>query len=489
MSTATGVYPGRTPVSVARERRRRFVVKAVFFIFILSLIEGPLRKWFLPGLASPLTIMRDPFVIALYAYCLAHGLMLRRGIAELWLGFAAITSIVGFAQYAAQDLPVYGWMLGVRTYWLYMPLAFVVAKTFTREDIHSFLKLCLWIAIPYAFLVAAQYNAPPNAFINLGVGADESGAVGLGDGILRPFGLFTYTGPNVQFTAFMIAAFIAFYVGDVPMRRRGLFLLASGAAVGAMSVLTGSRLIYFLAAGILFITLFGMTVARPSGRTLRRALGVIGFTLLAAALFLFAFPDMLAAMIERFERAAQSEGGIWNRIYYSGFTWLDALSDASYFGYAIGAGAPGVARMLDLPALFLGEADTQRNVRELGVFLGGVLLLLRWGTAAWVLSLAFRLALRKSILALPFAGFLSVPLTLGQLTNSPINAFLPWLSLGLIIALRNDLQREQVTRSTQHSADLLGESIPPHRYPVPRRRRSRGLRPASRARVGAGRGV
>ncbi|MDR9395516.1 MAG: hypothetical protein RI571_14575 [Roseovarius sp.] len=453
MSMATAIYPGPTPASAEREARRRFVVKAVFFIFILSLVEGPLRKWFLPGLATPLTILRDPFVIALYAYCLAHGLMLRRGIAKLWLGFAIITSIVGLAQYAAQGLPAYGWMLGVRTYWLYMPLAFVVAKTFTREDIHRFLRLCLWIAIPYAFLVAAQYNAPPYVFINLGVGADESGAVGVGDGILRPFGLFTYTGPNVQFTAFMIAVFIAFYVGDVQMRRRGLFLVASGAAVGAMSVLTGSRLIYLLAAGIFAITLLGMTTARPSGRTLRRALGIISLPMFAAALLLFAFPDMLDAMIDRFNRAARSEGGIYDRIYYSGFTWLDALFDASVFGYAIGAGAPGVARMLDLPALFLGEADTQRNVRELGVLLGGSFLLLRWGTTAWVLFLAFRLAVHKSIWALPLAGYVTVPLTLGQITHSPINAFLPWLSIGLIIALRNDLYRDKLVRRIPHASN------------------------------------
>jgi len=161
-----------------REAKRRFVVRAVFFIFLLSLIEGPLRKWFLPGLAGPLTLLRDPFVIALYAYCLVNGMMRTRGIAGVWLMFAFFTSAIGLFQYLAAGLPAWGWMLGVRTYWLYLPLAFVVAKTFRREDIHLFLKLCLWISIPYAFLVAAQYNAPPNAFINLGVGADEGGAVG-----------------------------------------------------------------------------------------------------------------------------------------------------------------------------------------------------------------------------------------------------------------------------------------------------------------------
>ena len=436
MSTATGVYPGRTPVSVARERRRRFVVKAVFFIFILSLVEGPLRKWFLPGLAGPLTLLRDPFVLLLYAYCLNYGLMRTRGLAQIWLGFAVVTSLIGIVQYSTAGLPLWGWMLGVRTYWLYMPLAFVVAKTFTPEDIHSFLKLCLWIAIPYAFLVAAQYNAPPNAFINLGVGADESGAVGLGDGILRPFGLFTYTAPNVQFTAFMIAVFTAFYVCDVPMRRRGLFLLASGAAVGAMSVLTGSRSIYFLAAMILGLTLFGMVAVRPSGRTLRRALGVIGFALLAAVLFVVVFPDMLEAMANRFERAARSEGSIWNRAFGGLIAWIEPLFTAPVFGMGIGAGAPGVARMLNLPALIYGESDLQRNVNELGILLGIAMLVLRFGTAVWILWSALKAALRGTRAALPLAGFAFFPFLMGQITHSPLSSFIVWLALGFILSLR-----------------------------------------------------
>ena len=436
MSIATFHAAGLTPASVKQETRRRFVVKAVFFLFVLSLVEGPLRKWFLPGLSGPLTLLRDPFVIGLYAYCFAHGLILRRGLAQLWLGFAALTSLIGFAQYGAQGLPMWGWLLGVRIYWLYMPLAFVVAKTFTRDDIHRFLKLCLWIAIPYAFLVAAQYNAPPSALINLGVGADEAGAVGVGDGILRPFGLFTYTGPNVQFTAFMIAVFVAFYVADVPMQRRGLFLLASGAAVGAMCVLTGSRSIYFLAAMIIGLTLFGMNALRPSGKSLRKAVGVIGFAALAAVLFVFIFPDMLDAMVGRFDRAARSEGSIWIRAF-SGLTrWIEPLFTAPVFGMGIGAGAPGVARMLNLPALIYGESDLQRNINELGVLLGIVMLVLRFGTVAWILRSAQKATLRGAYAILPMAGFAFFPFLMGQITHSPLSAFSVWLSLGFILSLR-----------------------------------------------------
>ena len=200
-----------------REAQRQFAVKWVFFIFILSLIEGPLRKWFLPGLAGPLTLLRDPFVIALYGYCLNNGLMRLRGVAApLWLGFATLTSLVGLVQYAEAGFSVWGWTLGVRTYWLYLPLAFVVAKAFTPEDILRFMRLCVWIAIPYAWLVVAQYNAPPFAFVNLGVAGDENASVGVVKNILRPFGLFSYTWPNVQFTAFVVAALSPFML---PTRR------------------------------------------------------------------------------------------------------------------------------------------------------------------------------------------------------------------------------------------------------------------------------
>jgi hypothetical protein len=295
--------------------------------------------------------------------------------------------------------------------------------------------MCLWIAIPYAFLVATQYNSPTNAFVNRGVGGDEEGAVGLAGNIVRPFGLFTYTGPNVEFTAFMIAVFVAFYVGNVPMRHRGLFLLASGAAVGSMAVLTGSRSIYFAAAMIVGLTLLGLFCTRPTWKNLQRALGLAGFALLSAALLVTVFPDMLEAMANRFELAERSEGSIWNRAVSDLFTWVDPLFTAHLFGTGIGAGAPGVARLLGLPAWVYGESDLQRNVNELGLLLGSAMLALRFGTATWIAWLAIRLTQKRQTLALPLAGFAFFPFLLGQITSSPIISFSAWLAFGITLSI------------------------------------------------------
>jgi hypothetical protein len=433
-----------------REKQRRLVVQAVFFIYALSLLEGALRKWLLPGLAGPLTLLRDPFVIALYGYCLSKGLIMRHGIAKVWLGFAVFTSCFGLVQYIGNDFVLIlnpgtgrilaGWMFGIRSYWLYLPLAFVVAATFRLEDIIRFLKFNLWLALPYAMLVANQYGAGPTAFINRGVGGDEASAVPLGHlDIVRPFGLFTYTAPNVHFTAAMLAMFLAVSFIRQQEQPNKLIFLIMGIAVGTMTVLTGSRYIFFAAGVIFAFTLLGLMWTHLNSRTVVRILYMVFFFVLAGWLLAEIFPDMLVAMELRVERAARAEGSWWNRIYYSGFSFLDALGTAPIFGHGIGAGAPGVARFLNLPPLLYGEADTQRNINELGIIFGSIFLLMRWFTSFWLLKTALKLSREGLPIVLPLAGFAAFPLVIAQITHSPLISFLPWLFFGLVLAYRNNL--------------------------------------------------
>ncbi len=426
----------------SREKRRRIVVHAVYFIYFLSLVEGPLRKWFLPELAGPLTVLRDPFAIALYVYAFANGFMLRRGLAALWLGFAVFTSWFGLLQYMVSGYGFTGWVLGVRSYWLYLPLAFVVASSFRYNDVMRFFRLNLWIALPYAALVVMQYNSGASAFLNRGVGGDEEGAVGLVGSIVRPFGLFTFTSPNVQFTAAMIAMFVALYLAGRRHWPVTPVFVAMGLAVAGMGVLTGSRVIYFQVVIILLVTILGLFLMKPSLRNLRRIFGVFLFVVLAGAMFVRIFPDMLDAMEARIQVANASEGSIWNRIYYSTFSFIDAYYTTTIIGHGIGAGAPGVAKFIGLSQFIFGEADTQRNVNELGLVLGVVFLFMRWGTALFLFFLALRMARSGFIVSLPLFGFFVMPLAIAQLTNSPIIAFLPWLEIGFFLALEKHVQSE-----------------------------------------------
>ena len=162
------------------EHHRRIAVMVVFALFALSLIEGPLRKWFLPGAGSPLIFLRDLPAAFLYAYCFIYGLLLRSQLTRVWFIFAAVSSCLGLIPYLFAEQSIFGWALGVRTYWLFMPLAFVVGGTFRHQDIKRLFILIALIAIPYAVLVAYQYNAGQQAWVNFGVGGDDEAAVVLG---------------------------------------------------------------------------------------------------------------------------------------------------------------------------------------------------------------------------------------------------------------------------------------------------------------------
>ncbi len=155
-----------------RERRRRFVVKLTLFIYLLSLLDGPLRKWYFPELATPLYFLRDPFLMVLYAYSLQYGLMTRGALARNWLNFAVFTTCIGILPFIIYGIDLRAWVLGARTYWLYLPLAFVVANSFRREDIERFLRWNVLLAIPYALLVIYQYQSSQWAWINKSIIAE-----------------------------------------------------------------------------------------------------------------------------------------------------------------------------------------------------------------------------------------------------------------------------------------------------------------------------
>lgn len=465
MSVGTVSAPrlGISHPAIKREARRQFVVRAVFFIFLLSLIEGALRKWFLPGLAGPLTLLRDPFVLFLYAYCFVFRLIWLGGIAQFWLLFSAITVILGALQYTLNGFGVAGWMLGMRTYWLYMPLAFIVARVFHYDDVLRFIKMVLWIALPYSFLVAAQYNAPQSAMINWGVSGDAEGSLKLSAGIVRPFGLFTFTSPNVRFTALVISFFIAFYLSRRVKLSDQLLLIISVFTVGSMAVLTGSRSIYFNAASIIFLTLFGLFFVRLTKKSSIKAVMILGFVVVSGLLMVLAFPDMLVAMQLRIERASTVEGSLWNRVYYSGFSFIEAYDTAPFWGHGIGLGAPGIAGFLGLPALHLGEGDTMRNVNELGLLFGSIFLALRWYTGFWLMRCAIRLAGKGVYLTLPLTGLVLFPMSVAQLTNSPLSGFPAWLVIGLILAVHVSIKRrDKLSQSRQVQAKVAHTGMQGH---------------------------
>jgi len=59
---------------------------------------------------------------------------------------------------------------GKRILVLHFPLIFLFGAVFTRDDLWTFAKTFLVLAIPMTFLIAAQYSLPPDHFVNIAPG-------------------------------------------------------------------------------------------------------------------------------------------------------------------------------------------------------------------------------------------------------------------------------------------------------------------------------
>lgn len=417
-----------------QESQRCLAVSLVFVIYALALAEGALRKWVVPGLSTPLYFLRDPAVIGLYAYVAYARLLRIDGWARAWFAFAALASFVSILPYAAQGLGVQVWGFGVRTYWLYMPLAFVVGSTFNRDDVYRFIRMNLFLAVPYAALIVVQVRSPVGSLVNASISGDEGIAM-VAYGLVRPYGVFTYTGQNVIFVGSLVAMFFAYILTRGIGFGNLLFVILAAIAVASAAVLTGSRAIYFVIGASLLLTVAGSLFTRRFAAGFKVAAKVGLSIALAAALFVTLYGDAYQAMQERFQNAARSEGGITNRLDYELLSFIPALETAPLLGHGIGLGTPALTGYLNRPQLEFGESDLTRNINELGVMLGIVMLGMRFAFSIFLLRNAMVAARYGMLALLPLAGYVAVYLAQGQITHSTLNGFQVWLMTGLLLAL------------------------------------------------------
>jgi hypothetical protein len=168
--------PAETPAEQPLTRRRygskvgdefALLRRLIWLYLILWLIEGGLRRWFLPGLATPLLLVRDPVVVLIYVLAAARGVFPGNG----FIIAGGVLAVLSFANALAigHGNPAVA-AYGVRCDFLHVPLIFIMGRVLRREDLLRMAKLAVIIAIPYTMLLVAQFNAPQDAWVNRGLG-------------------------------------------------------------------------------------------------------------------------------------------------------------------------------------------------------------------------------------------------------------------------------------------------------------------------------
>ena len=428
-----------------RPARLKRIRQLLWLYFWLLIFEGALRKWVVPGLANPLLLVRDP--VALLALWWGWPLLRQRRW-QFWLQPLMVIGPIAFLlaiTLGHGDIPTA--LYGTRILVLQLPLIFLYAAAFTRDDVIRFAWVMLWLSIPMTVLLAAQSSLPDSHILNVAPGGEGTAAFDGALGRNRPPGVFSFISGVVYFYSLAASSlFILLYSTRLNTPGRLVCTVAGIALVVALPVSISRSLL----AGYLFV-LVAVVTALVLSRT--RILPLISGSIavaiaIAIATSIPAFQDTSAAFMARWEGAGmvdRTEAGdvgiasyqLQNRVLPGFTTPLSNLDNIPLWGYGIGMGTNVGSRRLTGQMLFLvGEGGWQVSIGELGVFLGLAFILWRVGLSFWMLKLVFQAVARGNRIPLILAGSSLHAILIGQLPQPTALGFLV-LSGGLTLAAMN----------------------------------------------------
>ncbi len=371
--------------------------RLIWLYLFLLIFEGALRKWAVPQFSAPLLIVRDPVALLIYALAL-QARVFPFNVYVVSITVIAILSwaagIIVLSQVVAMKTVLLVTAYGVRSDFLHLPLLFVIPAVMDLEDVKRIGRWTIIGMIPMGLLMALQFNASPESFLNRVAGAGEGLQLGSGGGKIRPPGPFSFVSGAVYYLSAVAAFMLHAVLAKLPYKT-WLLAAAGGALLVGIGV-SGSRSTV-LSVGVVVASLAVILLVRPS------LVSKFGRYILLAAVVLWAisyvpvFREGLGILSDRFAEGAESSdstvvGGLAERIL-SGFAGgLQVLTRTPLGGFGLGVGTNGGANFLIGHAEFLlAEDEWPRILLESGPILGGAFLF-------WRCAITFRigrLALRQ----------------------------------------------------------------------------------------------
>lgn len=449
---------------------------AVKMAFVMAIIEGALRKWFLQSAQELVYFGKDMFLVGAYLrFFLAPDPEIRayRLVVpgSLIVGLCAVVGLTAFNPNIGHPLLA---LIGLKGYFMYIPLAFLIPFLFrTKEELVRQLTWFALIATPVCLLGFLQWKSDRFSVINtFASGMLETGATGFGLGEdidkARITGTFSYITGHTTFVVFFTTLHIALLMCQQSKVMR-LWLMGNLPLLAANALMNGSRAgVYGIA--MIAISFILVSFSFKLGPNQNRVIGnmiTAGIIIIVGASFWFA--DALMMFQARSRNAGDS---IEDRVIKTAEQSLDiALNQVGLIGYGMGVTMPvtsqlrsafGLEQPKKRPPLM--DHEMMQLVVELGL-IGAI----GWYALRLVVLLhgiqVFRSSAPTELRAIVLAGILvQIPYFYASVVLNHTANILIWGFIGLsfIPALQPTVyRRHQVTTSplTQPVSGPLPPSI------------------------------
>lgn len=379
-----------------RQQQLEYYKKWIWAYILLFIFEGALRKWFFPGLSTPLLLVREPIVLYLFFKCYNSNIV---GMSEA-KGLMIVGTICLFTAliFGHQNLFIglYGWHI----YFFHFPFIVIAARLLNWKDVVKIGRILLYISIPMTVLIIMQFYQPQSAWVNRGVGGDMSGA-GFGGAMVegvsyfRPPGTFSFTSGYTSFQS-IVCSFVFYFMLSNKILPKELqinqWILYVIMLCYMLSIpYSISRSLAMMTVITMFFALISLigTKSKLLISLLFSIIGVIIVFFIANKFDLFG--DSINAFTTRIENASNSEGGldgtIWDR-YIMGF-FNSLFMNVPLFGYGLGIGTNAGASLIkgNMFSIFNAESGFGLIIGECGLLLGLLIIFFRF---RWTIHLVIK---------------------------------------------------------------------------------------------------
>lgn len=439
--------------------------KTIVFFFFYMIFEGVVRKWILPNLSTQIYFVKDILLILIYIIALKYNLIFTSYYSKILIFIVIIISLFGFVGYRFDTNGIISYLLGLRSYWIFLPLLLIITHIFNKDDLIKFLKLNLYFVIPYFLLVYLQSILPENSFLNSGY-----------DGSIlspeRPSAFFTYTTQNTYYFLFLFFSFFSFILDKKEILIKDMiYLTFLNLLLISIMILLKSRAVYFYVFVTVFYSAFFLIFSNFDYKLKFKKIFLISFTFIIFIIssnFLFekAYKHSVVRMntdqtkeydfvlenknkqmklllfeskkkdtVQEFCKKYSTICRIIDDLYI-----LPAVRNSNLFGEGIGAGTKPVVVFNKIKkSFYLGEIDNKRIIMELGYSIGLVLVISKWILVIILNILAlFKFRDKNKLIYIPLLLFVSTQLMLGTVSYTvSFVSFIFWVSLGLLFTSFN----------------------------------------------------
>jgi hypothetical protein len=420
----------------------RLLKQLIWLYLILVIFEGVLRKWVLPGLATPLLVVRDPIVILGLFLGFQKGKIKFNGYLAVVTVVAVMAPVLAMtAGHGNLMVTAFGW----RANFLHLPFIFLIGQTLSREDVETMGRFLMWVSLLIALIMLQQFYSPPGSWINIGVGGEGDSGFDGALGYKRPSATFSFIVGPVMFFPF-VAAFVFHQMLQPRTRGKWLAMLSGLAVLMAMPTSISRGLVV----GVVIVGIGTVVALATSGRSVQRLiyLGAMSVIMMTALSFIPGLEKPREAFLSRWDASTTQRGGIEEAILKR-MTDSMTLSmvpgeDQMLTGVGLGMGTNAGARLATggKVVFLVAEDEWSRITGELGLPLGLLYLGVRVILTISLFFGALKVAKSGRPLALILWFSAGIHLAQGQ-WGQPTALGFSVIQAGLVLALIESHRREK----------------------------------------------